>query len=147
MNKRLLYSSTIIGLIIIIISLYFFNKRLLPLYAITYIGIITSIINHGITSKSAKNLDRFIMILSSIIYIYYASNIEEELLKIVTLCIVGIMMFMYIFSKAIKILLDDNSMSTNIHVLTHCVSLLPFCMIVINDYFYSKNNIIMFKDF
>uniref|UniRef100_A0A6C0KTE1 Uncharacterized protein n=1 Tax=viral metagenome TaxID=1070528 RepID=A0A6C0KTE1_9ZZZZ len=147
MNKRLLYSSTIIGLVIILISLYFYNERLLPLYAITYIGIITSIINHGITSKSAKNLDRFIMIISSIIYIYYAINIEEDLLKIITLCIVGIMMFLYIFSKAIKILLDDNKTSTNIHALTHCITLLPFCIIVINDYFYSKNNIIMFKDF
>jgi hypothetical protein len=140
MNKYLLYSSIFIGLIIVVISLYFYNKRLLPIYAITYIGIITSIINHGITSKTAKNLDRFIMILSSIIYIYYAINIEKELLQIVTLCIVGIMMFLYIFSKAIKILLKDNRMSTNIHRLTHFISLLPFCIIVINDYVYSKNN-------
>jgi hypothetical protein len=130
MNKFLLYSSMIIGFIIIIISLFFYNKSLFFLYIITYVGIITSIINHDITCELAKNIDRFIMLLSLIIYIYYSINIKEELIKIIILSSLGIMAFLYIFSKAVKILLNNNDISTNIHLLTHCIYLLPFSMII-----------------
>ena len=130
MNKFLLYSSMIIGFITIIISLFFYNKSLFLLYTITYIGIITSIINHGITSEFAENIDRFIMLLSLIIYIYYSINIKQELVKIIILSSLGIMVFLYIFSKAVKVLLNHNNMSTNIHILTHCIYLLPFLVII-----------------
>jgi hypothetical protein len=130
MNKFLLYSSMIIGFIIIIISLFFYNKSLFLLYIITYIGIITSIINHDLTSELAKNIDRFIMLLSLLIYIYYSINIKQELAKIIILSTLGIMVFLYIFSKAVKILLNDNDMSTNIHILSHCIFLLPFFIII-----------------
>ena len=80
MNSALFYSSIIIGIIIITISIYFYSKKLLPLYVITYIGILTSLINHGITSKAAKNLDRTIMLISSAIYIYYGLKINNKTL-------------------------------------------------------------------
>ena len=140
MNKQLFYSSSIIGIIIIIISFYFYSEKLLPLYAITYFGIITSIINHGITNKSAKNLDRCIMIISAIVYLYYGMKIKNRIMKIIILSVVALMMFLYVSSKFVKTFIENDSeyLSTNIHTITHCISLLAFCMIAINEYLVEK---------
>ena len=141
MNNKLLCSSTIIGIFILCISIFFYNFKLLPLYIITYIGIVTSIINHGLTSKVAKNLDRFIMVLSAIIYIYYGLQINNFYVKITILSIVGLMMLLYISSKIIKKFTDNDDISTNVHITTHCITLLPFSIIIINDYLTSKQYI------
>ncbi len=138
MNNQLFYSSSIIGIIIIFVSFYFYSEKLLPLYTITFFGIITSIINHGITNKSAKNLDRCIMLISAIVYIYYGLEIENKYLQIATLSIIALMMFTYVSSKFIKGIIGDSNLSSNIHFITHCITLFPFCMIVINDYMESK---------
>ena len=142
MNKQLFYSSSIIGIIIIIISFYFYSENLLLLYVITYFGIISSIVNHGVTSKSVKNLDRCIMIISAIVYVYYGFHIQNLIMKIITLTIVGLMMILYISTKFIRVFIEkeDKTLSTNIHTITHCISLLPFCMIILNDYFMKKND-------
>ena len=139
MNSALFYSFIIIGIIIIAISIYFYSKKLLPLYVITYIGIITSIINHGISSKAAKNLDRTIMLISAVVYIYYGLKIKNKNLQLATLSIVVIMMFLYVSSKFIKKLLsgdnnDKNNLATNIHAIVHLLSLFLFGILVINEY-------------
>jgi len=141
MNIALFYSSIIIGSIIIAISIYFYNPTLLPLYIITYIGIITSIINHGISSKTAKNLDRTIMLFSAAIYIYYGLKIQNKNIQLITLSIVAFMMLLYISSKIIKKFIssdNDNdsnaNLATNIHAIVHLLSLLLFGIIIINEY-------------
>jgi hypothetical protein len=141
MNATLFYSSIIIGIIIIAISIYFYNKKLLPLYAITYIGIATSIINHGITSNAAKNLDRTIMLISAAVYIYYGLKIQNKMLQLVTLSIVVLMMLLYVSSKFIKKFIDSdngNNLAANIHVVVHCISLLLFGILIINEYLTNK---------
>ena len=151
MNSALFYSSIIIGIIIITISIYFYSKKLLPLYVITYIGILTSLINHGITSKAAKNLDRTIMLISSAIYIYYGLKINNKTLQLVTLSTIAIMMFLYVSSKFIKKLVNNdnnnnsnnnnnnnNNLATNIHAIVHLISLLLFGMIVINEHLVNR---------
>jgi hypothetical protein len=141
MNTTLFYSSIIIGIIIIAISIYFYNKKLLPLYAITYVGIATSIINHGITSNAAKNLDRTIMLISAAVYIYYGLKIQNKMLQLVTLSIVVLMMLLYVSSKFIKKFIDSdngNNLAANIHVVVHCISLLLFGILIINEYLTNK---------
>jgi hypothetical protein len=141
MNIALFYSSIIIGSIIIAISIYFYNPTLLPLYIITYIGIITSIINHGISSKAAKNLDRTIMLFSAAIYIYYGLKIQNKNIQLITLSIVALMMLLYLSSKIIKKFISSDSdndssanLATNIHAIVHLLSLLLFGIIIINEY-------------
>lgn len=141
MNTTLFYSSIIIGIVIIAISIYFYSQSLLPLYVITYIGIVTSIMNHGLTSKVAKNLDRIIMLISAIIYIYYGVNMKNEIMQMATLSAVGIMALLYVSSKYIKenVYSDsDNKLPTYIHIMVHIISLLLFCGIVINEYWKNK---------
>jgi len=137
MNIILFYSSIVIGIIIIAISIFFYNQKLLPLYIVTYIGILTSIINHGISSKAAKNLDRTIMLFSAAIYIYYGLQIQNKNLQLLTLSIVALMMLLYLSSKIIKKFINsdnDSNLATNIHVVVHFISLLLFGIIVINEY-------------
>ena len=141
MNTTLFYSSIIIGIVIIAISIYFYSEPLLPLYVITYIGIVTSIMNHGLTSKVAKNLDRIIMLISAIIYIYYGVNMKNEIMQMATLSAVGIMALLYVSSKYIKENVyseSDNKLPTYIHIMVHIISLLLFCGIVINEYWKNK---------
>lgn len=138
MNKQLYYSSIVIGILIICSSIYFYSPSLLPLYIITYIGIVTSIINHGITNKSAKNLDRCIMVISAIIYIYYGLKIENKNIQIIILSTIGLMMFLYIISKFVKNFLENRNLSTNIHTIVHFISLILFIIIVMNEYFKYK---------
>jgi hypothetical protein len=108
----------------------------LPLYAITYIGIATSIINHGITSKAAKNLDRTIMLISAAVYIYYGLQIQNKALQLATLSIVALMMVLYVSSKFIKefVSSDNNNLGINIHAIVHLLSLFLFGILVINEY-------------
>jgi hypothetical protein len=137
MNIILFYSSIVIGIIIIAISIFFYNQKLLPLYIVTYIGILTSIINHGISSKAAKNLDRTIMLFSAAIYIYYGLKIQNKNLQLLTLIIVALMMLLYLSSKIIKKFINsnnDSNLATNIHAIVHFISLLLFGIIVINEY-------------
>jgi len=138
MNKYLYYSSIIIDILIICTSIYFYSEQLLPLYIITYIGITNSIINHGIISKTTKNLERCIMIISSAIYIYYGLQIENKTIQIIVLSTIGLIMFLYITSKFAEKLIEDKNLSTNIHTITNCISLLLFIVIVINEYFKYK---------
>jgi len=140
MNIALFYSSIVIRIIIIAMSIYFYNPTLLPLYIVTYIGIITSIINHGISSKAAKNLDRTIMLFSAAIYIYYGLKIQNKNIQLITLSIVALMMLLYLSSKIIKNFINsdndnnNNNLATNIHAIVHLLSLLLFGIIIINEY-------------
>jgi len=132
MNKKLVYSSVIIGIIIVLISIHSYNEILLPLYAITYVGIITSIVNHSTTNNLAKYIDRFIMGLIAIVYIYYGLYIcDTTWCKIITLSIIFIMIMTYFSSKFIA----NKIISTNIHLITHLLSLVLFLFMIYIFYY------------
>ena len=139
MNEKLCYSSIIIGFIIIIASVYFYSSHLLPLFIITYIGIITSILNHAITNEYAKIIDRFVMFLTSIIYIYYGLQIKNEMIKIVTIAIIIFTLITFCISKIVKIVDCEEEISTIIHMLTHLLALFVFMIIVIAHKLYKKS--------
>ena len=139
MNEKLCYSSVIIGFIIIIISIYFNDCNLIPLYILTYIGIITSILNHTTTNKSAKILDRFIMVLTSIVYIYYCVKIKNKTIKVTAFIILFFTIITYFISKFLKKKKYSKEISTTIHMLTHLLVLFLFIIINFNNKFYQEN--------
>uniref|UniRef100_A0A6C0D9Y2 Uncharacterized protein n=1 Tax=viral metagenome TaxID=1070528 RepID=A0A6C0D9Y2_9ZZZZ len=121
MNEQLFYSSIIIGIIIALISIKCYKCELLPLYIITYIGIITSMINHRITNDYAKWLDRFMMCITAIVYYHYVLQIKNENIKNISLCVIYLMILLYLSSKLFE--------NTNIHLITHVLSLLLFSLL------------------
>jgi hypothetical protein len=133
MNPLLFASSSIVGIILICISFYFYSEDLLPLYIITYIGILTSIVNHGISNKYAKYADRIIMAISGILYIYYSIQIKDDVSRITSIAIVIIMSILYFFSKYIKHYAKNTILSSKIHMITHCLSVIPFYIIITNN--------------
>lgn len=138
MNDKLCYSSIIIGFIIIIISIYFNDCNLIPLYILTYIGIITSILNHTTTNEFAKLLDRFIMVLTSIVYIYYCLNIKDTSIKVTAFIILFFTIITYFISKFIE-KKYSKEISTNIHMLTHLLVLFLFIVINVENKFCQEN--------
>lgn len=133
MNVSLFCSSCIVGIIIIVISLYYYNESRLPFYMITYIGILTSIINHGGSNEYAKYLDRCIMGIAGIIYLYYSFQIQNDTMKLISISIVCLMTILYFFSKYIKNHEKNTSLATNIHIITHFLSIISFCIIISNN--------------
>ena len=117
MNLILLFSSIIIGSIIIYISIYFFYIELLPIFIITYIGIITSIANHATTSYLAKWIDRITMGMLFIVYMFYCSQMNEPFhTKCIGLFLIFITLFFFILSKYMYC--DNYLLSTIFHGLT-----------------------------
>jgi hypothetical protein len=119
MNGKLFFTSLYFGSMMIIISIFFYSAYLSPLYYITYIGILTSCMNHGFTHMVAKWLDRLIMLLSAIIYLYY-----RPLNNIIILFIIFMMIWMYFYSKRII----DKESRTYIHMTVHLLSAFLFIL-------------------
>ena len=166
MNEKLFYSSIIIGSLIIYISLQFYTEELMPIYILTYIGIITSIMNHGIfdyiVSKNViKIVDRGFMCILSIIYLYYYLLMEDSFLKQSLLYIILLMGFLFFLSKVVKPVHKELSavhkelsaihkelsavhkeLSVHIHMTVHIFALFAFT--VITMYTRSSNDIIAF---
>jgi len=130
MNEYLFYSSLIVGVFIIGISIEWYNPKLLYFYMITYVGIITSIFNHGTSNPYIKGLDRTIMGISIFVYIYYCIQIHHSILKITILLMIFLMIFMYFLSKIIRSEYAD--FSTILHITTHIFVGIIFSFIVIN---------------
>lgn len=136
MNKSLYYSSAIVGAIILFISLGFYNSQLSFLYSITYIGIMTSILNHCTTSYAIKYTDRFVLVLSFLVYIYYAFFISSNVIKISIFVLLGISVLCYLLCKLIISLsytdlfeLPVNQISNTLHMTSHFLVLSIFILI------------------
>ena len=111
MNDKLLLSSIICGIIILSFK---YTVLTLPII-ITYIGIITSILNHGLTNKYYKWLDRLMMFIISIIYF---SNTNDNKIK----ALVAITVSLYLLGKKYK--------NDNLHMISHILSVLMFYLII-----------------
>ena len=158
MNVRLLYSSIINGSIMILSSIGFYQPKLFILYALTYVGIITSIINHGVSHYWAKVSDRIMMCILAIVYIYYVIHIQHTM-RTITLFVLIFCIIVFFVSKLAYVCdppeLEDSypllhndifcynpytnyiayylrDMSTNIHIITHVLATLTFLFIVSN---------------
>jgi hypothetical protein len=103
MNHTLYYSSIVLGACMLVMSFIVkYVPRLAHVYAITFLAIITSIMNHGSTNRLYKLFDRFIIYVGAIVYIYYIFLIKSSLRKAVALCIIVAMILLYMYSKYVK---------------------------------------------
>jgi len=136
MNTVLLYSSITIGVIMVCISIYFYHIELLPLYIITYIGIITSIVNHSTTNEIAKWVDRFTMAFLCIVYIFYCYRMKHstKYVTCIALCLIFITLALFITSKYLNN--HNEIVSTIFHGITHLVAFLTFLYITYSLYDY-----------
>lgn len=94
---------------------YKYNQYYNILYFFIIISIITSILNHGLKSDFYKYLDRYIITISTLIFIYYILLINNIETKILYIIIIAIAIYCYKFSKLSNILLDKNIL----HALAH----------------------------
>ena len=103
MNRTLYYSSIILGACMLGISFIVkYVPRLVYVYAITFLGIITSILNHGSSNPFYQFVDRVVIFVATIVYLYYIFLIKSSMQKAVALCIIGAMILLYMYSKYVK---------------------------------------------
>jgi hypothetical protein len=146
MNIHLYYSSAIIGTLLLLVSLIRYVPQLATLYQITYVGIITSIVNHMDTNDIAKYVDRFIMVLGTFIYAYYVFFMKSKPRQIIIVILLCIAVLFYL-SKFAKQPTDVHLIdlpdyvppfSQTLHILTQWIVLFAF-IIIIYDYSMSQN--------
>uniref|UniRef100_A0A6C0HJC7 Uncharacterized protein n=1 Tax=viral metagenome TaxID=1070528 RepID=A0A6C0HJC7_9ZZZZ len=139
MNIPLYYSSAIIGTLIIIISLVLYNPQLTLLYQITYLGIISSILNHMDTNTAVKYADRFIIVLAIIIYAYYTFFSKSKSIQLLVFILLSIAILCYLVSKITTSITDIHllglpdyipKVSQNLHIASHCLVLFMFIIII-----------------
>ncbi len=96
MNKKLLYSTILSTLVILFIINNNYVKDLEYIYILYFLGIITSILNHGTCYKICKYLDRIVIVYIFLFILF--NNIHKKLLLFI-LILAGLS---YIYSKISK---------------------------------------------
>lgn len=121
MNKYLSYSSIITGLLIFWIICNKYNPKYKILYLFVLLGIITSMLNHGTNSKEYKYIDRAVIVLNVLVFIYFILQNQYDLnkYKILIIIVAGCL---YLYSKLLNSLILRNSLHSFAHFL--CVILL-----------------------
>lgn len=117
MNKYLLDSSIITGFIILLIIYNKYNPKYKILYLCMFLGIITSILNHGYVSTTYKYMDRLIMGVNVFIFIYFITQIKNRL-KIYKIAIIIFACIAYLFSKLQQNIILRNRMHSVSHFLS-----------------------------
>ena len=113
MNKCLLLSSLICGILILKNIYLKYNPDCDILYKFVIIGIITSILNHGTTNKMFKYLDRLVITLT-ITYILYYYYISRKMINFKLILAISC----YLSSKMYDNLIIRNSLHLSSHVLS-----------------------------
>ena len=140
MNTTLYYSSIFSGIIIVCISYGFISKpRVALLLGVTYMAIITSILNHGTTNTFYKFIDRCVMCLTTLVYIYYIIWIKSPFQQTIALSIVIGMILLYSY-KLVRTTFcrdDENAVIHNryefftaVHLTCHILSVVLFIIII-----------------
>ena len=123
MNKYLSYSSIITGLIILLIIYNKYNPKYKILYLFVLLGIITSMLNHGTNSKEYKYIDRAVIVLNVLVFIYFILqnqyDLNKDKNKILIIIVAGCL---YLYSKLLNSFILRNSLHSFAHFL--CVILL-----------------------
>jgi hypothetical protein len=135
MNITLYYSSIIGGACIVGVSIWTkYTPKMLYLYSITFLAIITSILNHGSSNMYYKLFDRFVIYIAAIVYLYYIFLIKSSLHKALALSMIMAMILLYLYSKYTKHRRNksrNNAYSyTHIHLLAHIISVVLFYILV-----------------
>jgi len=130
MNIVLFYSSIItgIGCFIVSISLHNFYSEYWIFYSITTIGIITSIVNHGTTYNTTRNIDRMFMVIAFLYFISFIDTYISEY-KIVDYALLSSMVLLFITSKLPNI---SQNISNILHTSAHFIFLWLFTMILLD---------------
>ena len=117
MNEYLLYSSIITGCILLLIIYNNYTPKYNILYLFIFLGIITSILNHGFYSITYKYIDRFIMIVNVVLFIYFIMQLSthKKLYKIVILILACIT---YLLSKIQKNMIVRDTLHSFSHFLS-----------------------------
>ena len=135
MNISLYYSSAVTGSLILLASLISYSAELAVLYEITYLGVITSILNHMGDSNIEKYTDRFIIVLASFVYIYYTFFIKSKTIQIIVFILLAIAISCFFLSKLviatsnIYLTYGVTTESQCLHMSSHCLAVFIFIMI------------------
>ena len=106
-----------------------YTEKLEYLYFITYIGILTSLLNHGTYHTTFyKWLDRCAIFLGVFVYMYYIFLMDSSFRKAIALSIILAMIVIYFYSKSRKYRAKEY---THIHSVCHFLSVILFTLIVL----------------
>ena len=128
MSDQILFiSSSIFGLLIIIQLLlnYCNNKNYIFLFLLLLFGIIISLLNHGLTNKDIKYLDRYIMGIT-FLYLNVLIYINPKLKKYYYLLFIALLLYL------IKYIIPNNIS----HLLCHIIITIYLITFIDN---YNKN--------
>lgn len=118
MNKCLLCSSIVTGFLMILIIYNRYNPTYRVLYVFVFLGILTSILNHGTKKKKNKVIDRTVIVLNVFVFLYF---IRGERVKLVDkLSLLFLACFLYIYSKS----QDSKFMRNGLHSSSHFLAVL-----------------------
>ena len=98
MNALLFGSSVVVSFFLLLIYWFYYNPHLQLLYFTTVLGSITSILNHGVSSSDFKYHDRFAIVLSAIVYLYYIFSLDTFRM-ITSLLVITFAGLMYFYAK------------------------------------------------
>ena len=121
MNKYLLYSSIITGFITLLIIYNKYNPKYNILYLCVFLGIITSILNHGSHSIKYKYTDRLIIVLNVFVFIYFIIQLKNHQ-KRYEIEILFLACTLYLLSKLQK----NITLRNNLHLFSHFLYVLLF---------------------
>ena len=129
MNPHLLCSTILSAILIIIISCMKYKSNMLIIYIFISIGIITSILNHGLRSATLKYLDRVIICINIIIIIYYIFLFETNHYQCYTLGLIFIGICCYLYSK---INIISKITKDCLHAFSHLITVLVLYLLHIS---------------
>lgn len=124
MNIILLISIIIIFLIFVIFCL--FHKKKNNFKYLILFSLLTSILNHGLTSNFLRNIDRITMIISFIYLLYY---LYMKNAKIYYYLLLLLSVILYFISKYMK-----RSFAQNLyHILSHLCIIIFLILLIIDE--------------
>jgi len=120
MNIELFTSSVIVSFILFSIFILYYDATLHLLYLVTFISIITSIFNHGMTNKTIQYIDRLTIVLTAVVYCFYVYSLET-IWMLISVCYILLASSLYFLTK-----LSDQSIY---HMIAHFI-IIPLFFII-----------------
>jgi len=120
MNIELFTSSVIVSFILFSIFILYYDTTLQILYLVTFISMVTSIFNHGMTNKIIQYIDRLTIMLTAVVYCVYVYSLET-IWMLISVCYILLASSLYFLTK-----LSDQSIY---HMIAHCI-VIPLFFII-----------------
>jgi len=98
MDALLFISSVVVSFFLILIYWFYKNPHLKLLYFTTILGSITSLLNHGVCNADFTYHDRFTIILSAFVYLYFIFALDT-IRMITSLFLMTLAVLMYFYAK------------------------------------------------